>query len=297
MRQLAPLPIREGLNPTRLRMPVSGHWATVYEYLVDRFPHDSRRITEKIDSAEVVDLRGHPIDRTTPFVPNAFVFLYRDPPVEVRVPFDIDILHRDENLVVIDKPHFLATTPRGAHIVETALVRLRRELELPELSPAHRLDRLTAGVLVFTVRQEIRGAYQRLFADRKVRKEYRARALVQDCLVLPRRVSSRIIKNKGSLIAIEEPGEPNSVTDIELIDSYAGIGNYRLRPHTGKMHQLRVHMNALGIPIIGDPLYPRVIPVSENDFRHPLQLLAQTIEFTDPLSGAERFFETHRTLD
>ena len=147
--------------------------------------------------------------------PDAQVYLYRDLPDEVPVPFDIPVLHRDENIVVVDKPHFLATMPRGGHVAQTALVRLRRALDLPELSPAHRLDRLTAGVLMFTVRREVRGAYQTMFARGEVRKTYLARAAVAPSSTFRLVVRSRIIKQRGRLQAFEEPGEANAETLVE----------------------------------------------------------------------------------
>src|SRR4051794_2525412 len=156
----APLPVRDGLNPSRVRLPESGPWLTTLDYLLQRFYGDQARVTEKVALGEVVDAAGTPISALTPFDPDSFVFLYRDPVPEQRVPFEIEILYRDSDLLVIDKPHFLATMPRGFYIVESALVRLRREFDLPELSPLHRLDRVTAGVLMFSLRPEQRGAYQ-----------------------------------------------------------------------------------------------------------------------------------------
>ncbi len=162
---------------------------------------------------------------------------------------------------------------------------------MPELSPAHRLDRLTAGVLLFTTRRELRGAYQTLFARGLVRKTYLARAAIDPDLVLPRVVRSRIIKRRGHLQAVSEPGVPNAETLVELQDP---DGLYRLTPRTGRTHQLRVHMASLGVPITGDPLYPNVIDVAADDFSTPLQLLAQRIEFDDPLTGRHREFVSRR---
>src|SRR5262249_17394705 len=179
------------------------------------------------------------------------------------VPFDIPVLYQDDDIVVVDKPHFLATMPRGRHVAQTALVRLRRELGLPELSPAHRLDPLTAGGVLFTPRPEVRGQYQTLFARGLVNKTYFARAAVDPDLVLPRLVRSRIIKRRGQLQAVCEPGVPNAETLVALI---APDGLYRLTPRTGRTHQLRVHMSSLGIPIAGDSLYPNVIDVPADDF-------------------------------
>ena len=194
------------------------------------------------------------LDPATVLPAGASVYLYRDLPDEVPVPFDVPVLYQDDAIVVVDKPHFLATMPRGRHVAQTALVRLRRELELPELSPAHRLDRLTAGVLLFTTRREFRGAYQTLFARGVVHKTYMARAAINLNVALPCVVRSRIVKRRGQLQAVEEIGEPNAET---LVESIAPDGLYRLTPRTGRTHQLRVHMASLGIPIHGDPLYPR----------------------------------------
>jgi len=208
------------------------------------------------------------------------------------VPFDIPVLHRDDDIVVVDKPHFVATMPRGRHVAQTALVRLRRELDLPELSPAHRLDRLTAGVLLFTTRRVLRGRYQSLFALGLVRKTYLARSQGEGLVGLPVVVRSRIVKRRGFLQAVTEPGEPNAET---LIEPLAGDG-YRLTPRTGRTHQLRVHMASIGLPIIGDPLYPKIVDVPPDDFRAPLRLLAHSLEFEDPVSGDPRRFVSRHTL-
>ncbi len=258
--------------------------------LADRFGEDA---AAKVLAGEVLCADGSVVGASTVLPPDSLVYLYRDLPDEVPVPFDIPVLYRDENVVVVDKPHFLATMPRGGHVAQTALVRLRRSLDLPELSPAHRLDRLTAGVLVFTTRREVRGAYQTLFARGEVRKTYLARASVDPTLELPMVLQSRIIKRRSHLQAAEEPGEPNAETLVELVSE---DGLYRLTPRTGRTHQLRVHMASLGLPIRGDSLYPRVIDVAPDDFSEPLQLLARSVEFDDPLTGARRRFTTERTL-
>jgi tRNA pseudouridine32 synthase/23S rRNA pseudouridine746 synthase len=246
----------------------------------------------KVLDGEVVDADGTPVRVGTVLPPGAFVYLYRDLPDEVVVPFAMPILHRDDDLVVVDKPHFLATMPRGRHVVQTALVRLRRELDLPELSPAHRLDRLTAGVLLFTTRRELRGRYQTMFARGEVSKSYLAVAQGSPSLELPTVLSSRIMKYRGQLQAVEEPGDLNAETLVETL----GGQRYRLTPRTGRTHQLRVHMSSIGVPILGDPLYPDIVEVAAEDFSAPLQLLAHTLEFDDPLSGVRRSFASGRTL-
>ncbi|SOX52471.1 pseudouridine synthase, partial [Mycobacterium ahvazicum] len=280
----APLPVRDGLGPARVRL----HGGAVLAELTTRFGEQARA---KVLAGEVVDADGAVIEAATVLPAGASVYLYRDLPDEVPVPFDIPVLHRDDDIVVVDKPHFLATMPRGRHVAQTALVRLRNELGLPELSPAHRLDRLTAGVLLFTTRREVRGAYQMLFARGEVGKTYLARAAVDPGLELPRVVRHRIIKRRSHLQAVIEPGEPNAETLVELLSP---DGLYRLTPRTGRTHQLRVQMASLGLPIIGDPLYPKVIDVAADDFSTPLRLLAQRIEFDDPFTGSRRMFGSHR---
>ncbi|MGV8875660.1 MAG: pseudouridine synthase [Rhodococcus sp. (in: high G+C Gram-positive bacteria)] len=293
----APLPLRDGLDPTRVRMPDIATGATVLEYLCARFPRDAVRLTEKVAGGEIVDATGLPIDSATIARPRADIYLYRDPPVEPTVPFSLDVLHRDENLLVVDKPHFLATTPRGAYVARSALVLLRRRFDLPELSPAHRLDRLTAGVLVFTVRRQARRPYQELFAQRTIIKQYDAIAPLSPDLAFPITIRSRIIKERGVLQAQEVPGEPNAETLVELVDTLGTYGRYRLHPHTGKTHQLRLHLCSLGIPIVGDNFYPSFREVADDDYSDPLRLLARSIEFVDPLTGLIRRFASNRSLD
>lgn len=283
----SPLPPRDGLGPARLRV----HGGPLGDELARRFGPD---IAAKAIAGEVVDQHGAVLDPATVLPAGAVVYLYRDLLDEVPVPFDIPVLYQDEDIVVADKPHFLATMPRGRHVAQSALVRLRRQLGLDELSPAHRLDRLTAGVLLFTTHREVRGAYQTLFARGAVHKTYLARAAVDPKVVLPWVVRSRIIKRRSNFQAIEEAGEPNAETLVELVSS---DGLYRLTPRTGRTHQLRVHMTSLGLPIYGDPLYPNVIDVAADDFSTPLQLLAQRIRFDDPLSGARREFVSSRRLE
>ncbi|MFE7274799.1 RluA family pseudouridine synthase [Streptomyces sp. NPDC057623] len=295
----SPLPQRDGIDAVRVRLPFEGAWATVREHLVERLTGAGPGVVAGMfDAGLIVGADGAPVPPDAAYVPGMFVWFHRELPAEVRVPFAVEVVHRDEHIVVADKPHFLATTPRGGHVTETALARLRRELGLTALSSAHRLDRLTAGLVLFTVRPEERGAYQTLFRDRLVQKEYEAVAPYDPALAQPRTVRSRILKERGVLAAREVEGEPNAVTRVEVVEHRAdGLARYRLVPSTGQTHQLRVHMSALGVPILGDPLYPVVAdPVPAGDFRRPLQLLARALEFTDPVTGTAHRFRSTRAL-
>jgi tRNA pseudouridine32 synthase / 23S rRNA pseudouridine746 synthase len=290
-----PLPQRDGVDAVRVRLPADGAWATVRDHLVARLAPAAEVIDAMLMDGAFVDAEGRAVAPDAPYAPGASVWFHRELQPETPVPFAVRVVYRDEHIVVADKPHFLATTPRGSHVAETALVRLRRELDVPTLSAAHRLDRLTAGLVLFTVRPRERGAYQGLFRDRRVHKEYEALAPNEPAVALPCTLRSRIEKDRGTLAAREVPGEPNAESRIVLLEHRAGLGRYRLLPRTGRTHQLRVHMNALGLPILGDPLFPVVAePVPDDDFRRPLQLLAHVLAFTDPVTGrAHRFTSGH----
>ncbi|MCN9240890.1 RluA family pseudouridine synthase [Streptomyces sp. RY43-2] len=294
---LSPLPQRDGVDPVRVRLPFTEGWATVRDHLVARLAAGPGVIDTMIDAGQIVGADGRPLTRDAAYVPGLYVWFHRELPAEERVPYPVEVVYRDEHIVVADKPHFLATTPRGSHVAETALARLRRDLGIPSLTAAHRLDRLTAGLVLFTVRPEERGAYQSLFRDKRVTKEYEAVAAYDPAVDLPRTVRSRIVKERGVLTAHEVAGEPNAVSRVELLEHHEGRGRYRLLPRTGQTHQLRVHMNALGLPILGDRLYPVVAAAGPaGDFGRPLQLLARALEFTDPVTGRAHRFVSGRAL-
>ena len=287
----SPLPVRNGVNATRMRMPVEGPWATAMEYVLDKFSHvDPVGIVDRFERGEVKALDGEVVSPSTPLSEHLFIWYYRELPVETRLPVELSILHQDNNLVVVDKPHFLPTTPGGMYVQESALVRLRVLLDLPDLVPIHRLDRMTAGVLLFSANPETRGKYQTLFEKRRVEKTYRAVAPVRDELEFPLVVRSRMIKSRTYLLAQEIEGEPNAETRIELmdtrIDAESGktLGLYDLQPHTGKTHQLRVHLASQGIGILNDTFYPVLHEQAPDNYTMPLQLLAHSISFTDPLT-------------
>lgn len=295
----SPLPQRHGLNAAWVRT-LDRHqpapWPTMGDWLRDRLKAGVD-IGGMLAAERFVydDLR--PVREDDPYVPQTFVWFHRDLRDEPPVPGTLPVLHRDERLVVVDKPPFLSTIPRGMHVRESVVVRLRDELDLPELSPVHRLDRITSGVLVLTTARRWRGAYQSMFEHSTVTKTYRALAPFREDLALPLTVRNHIRKERGVLRAEVVPGAPvNAETLIELESVDGALAVYRLSPRTGRTHQLRVHLNDLGIPIVDDPLYPTELDVSIDDFSRPLQLLASEIEFVDPVDGAPRRFVSDREL-
>ncbi|EME22194.1 pseudouridine synthase [Rhodococcus triatomae] len=289
-----PLPLRNGLGADRLLVPELAHPTTVGEFLRSAAPDDDWGI--RFASGEVVDRSGRPLRPGDRCPPGLQIHFYRDPPPETPVPFDIDVLHHADGLLVVDKPHFLATIPRGGHIRESVVVRMRRALDLPDVVPAHRLDRMTAGVLLCTTDPALRRPYQQLFEQRLVVKEYEALAPFRPDLESPLTVRSRIDKRHGEPTAHEVPGEPNAHTEIDVVEVLGDLARYRLLPTTGRTHQLRVHMSSLGVPIVGDDFYPDLRRRAPDDFTDPLRLLARSVRFTDPITGDTRVFTSRRAL-
>ena len=294
-------PLREGVAASRVGVG-DGRFPSVLAFLEARFPAVADW-PERLARGDVLDARGHALAADARCATGDLIWYWRAPPPEARVPFELDILHRDEHLVVVDKPHFLAAIPAGRHLRETALVRLRAALGIATLAPIHRLDRETAGVLVFSVRPQDRGAYHALLRERAVHKAYEAIAPWRPDLALPLVASHRLEQpeREGFMQVRVVQGEPNAQARVELVERLgAHHALYRLEPRTGRTHQLRVQMNALGLPIVGDRIYPVLwpedAPGAAPDWSQPLQLLAREIAFVDPVTGQARRFASRRTL-
>ncbi|MFT3888614.1 MAG: pseudouridine synthase [Arachnia sp.] len=267
------------------------------DWLVEKLAPTPEEVDALLADGQFVDDAGTPWTGQEPYRPHTFVWFHRTLRDEPEVPGELTVLHRDDRIVVFDKPHFLSTIPRGRHVVQSAVVRARRELGLPELSAAHRLDRGTAGVLLMTTERRWRAAYQSVFAERRASKTYRAIAPYDERLSFPRRVESHLVKRVGTLQAETLDLPPNAITDIDVLEVRGGYALYEVRPLTGKTHQIRAHFDQLGIPLLGDPLYPVITETEVDDFRTPLRLLAHRLAFADPVDGTPRSFTSSRTLD
>ena len=289
-------PARNGVGPSCVSLP-SGTWPTILEFLVHRFPAiNAATWRERLLHGEVIDELGLSVTPQRPYQSHLRVYYYRAVPQEPRIPFVEVVLFQDEHLVVVDKPHFLPVVPSGGYLNETVLVRLKKRLNIDTLVPVHRIDRDTAGLVMFSVQPATRAAYHALFSQRNIAKTYEAVAPWRADLALPLTRASRIVEAGHFMLQHEVPGEPNAMTHVEVIEVKGALARYRLRPVTGQRHQLRVHMAALGLPLLGDGLYPNLTPEGQMDHAHPLQLLAKSIQFTDPVTGQQRRFESQRTL-
>jgi tRNA pseudouridine32 synthase / 23S rRNA pseudouridine746 synthase len=301
-------PLRDGVGASRVGIG-SDRFASVLDFLVQRFPA-VLDWPARLARGDVLDADGQPLAADARCATGMLLWYWRDPPPEPRVPFEVELLHQDAHLVVVDKPHFLPVIPGGRHLHETALVRLRKQLGIATLAPMHRLDSDTAGVLAFTVQPASRDAYHALLRGREVHKVYEAVAPWRAELALPLLCRHRLERpsDSGFMQMQVVPGEPNAETTIALIERLphssdepgTALAHYRLVPHTGRQHQLRAQMSALGLPIVDDRIYPvlqpPLAPQEAPDYARPLQLLARELSFVDPISGQPRSFRSRRRL-
>lgn len=294
---IKPLPVRDGVAPSYLWINDEAPGAAL-AFLLARFPDVSEALWRaRMARGEVVDGAGQRLDAGSVLTRGMRLWYYREIDGEAPIPFAETILYQDEHLLVADKPHFLPTTPGGRFLRESLLVRLKSSSGIDELTPIHRLDRETAGVVIFSVRPDTRGAYQSLFQKRQIDKVYEAIAPQLPARTFPLTYRSRLVEHEQFFRTAEVAGDANAETHIDVMQHFDdGSALYRLHPHTGRKHQLRVHMAALGAPIVGDALYPLALPCGQDDYARPLKLLARAISFTDPLSGQARRFASRRTL-
>jgi tRNA pseudouridine32 synthase/23S rRNA pseudouridine746 synthase len=292
------------MTPSRLQLP-PGAWSTVLDCLCDRFPAIGRDAwIDRFERGRVLDALGDPLALDAPYRIGAEVRYFREVVDEPVIPFAESVLHVDEHLVVADKPHFLPVTPAGGFVRETLLARLVQRLGNADLVPLHRIDRDTAGLVLFSANPATRAAYQALFRERRIRKHYEAIAPALPGVSVPLLRMSRLEPGTPFFRMQEVDGAPNSETriavlererageDIGIDDGGAAHWRYALEPVTGRKHQLRVHMAALGAPIANDRWYPQAGEVVADDHARPLKLLARRLAFRDPLSGEHREFES-----
>ena len=297
------IPARHGVSASCVALPQAktAPWPLLLDFLAERLDVVDRATWgQRLASGDVLDDTGQPLPPDTAFQPGARIHYYRHLDDEPAIPFEEAVLFQDEHLLVADKPHFLPVTPGGRYVQQSLLVRLKRRTGIDTLSPIHRIDRETAGLVLFSVRPQDRNAYQALFRDRAVHKVYEAIAPSRPEVGFALTRRSRIEEDSTRFFCMRESdGTANSETHIEMSEVRGAWARYTLSPVTGKRHQLRVHMNALGAPIAGDQFYPRVLrgPDETEDFAEPLRLLARSITFDDPITGSHRHFESLRKID
>ncbi len=295
-------PQRDGVGASTVSLP-TGPWATLLEFLVQRFPDVGlAQWQQRLNDGLVLDEHDQALPLNAPYRAHSKVCYFRHVAAEPHIPFDEVVLYQDEHLVVADKPHFLPVTPGGRFVQQTLLVRLKRKLGLPHLTPLHRIDLETAGLVAFGVNPSERDRYHALFRQQQVQKQYEAIAPYRPELSFPRTVRSRLEQNPQSFMQMcEVDGTPNAHTEIELLDVHGPCARYRLRPITGRKHQLRVHMASLGLPILGDRIYPALRVESQSDstfdYSNPLRLLAQRLVLTCPITRGDRSFVSQQRLE
>ncbi|MEO5626211.1 MAG: pseudouridine synthase [Dokdonella sp.] len=289
----------KGVAASSLQLP-AGVWPTIFDCLCAHFPSIDREIwCERIAHGRVLDEHGVAITQTTPHRVGLCIHYYREVVDEARIPFAERILHADEHLIVVDKPHFLPVVPAGRYVEETVLARLRLRYDNANLAPLHRIDRATAGLVLFSVNPATRALYQSLFRERRMEKRYEALAPALQQLTFPLTRASRLAPGEPFFRTQEIAGVPNSETHIDVLDRDGEIWRYALAPVTGRKHQLRVHMAALGAAIVNDDFYPELASSEgrrDDDYSRPLKLLAKTLTFIDPITQRERRFESGLAL-
>lgn len=292
----SPLPTVDGISPSCKFLP-PGPWKTILEFLKVHYPKvQVSDWLSRMAKGEVVDEAGQALNPQSSYCAGTHIFYYREVGSEVKIPFPERIIHQDEHILVIDKPHFLPVIPSGRFLRETLLVRLKKTGNWQNLVPLHRIDRETAGLVLFSHNPETRGKYASLFQNRTVAKKYEALAPVNSELSFPLTRRSRIVRGEPFFRMKEVEGISNAETNINFVEEIAGGALYNIKPVTGKKHQIRVHLASLGLPIFNDKLYPNLHDKTDDDFAKPLRLLARALTFKDPITGQAMCFESERKL-
>jgi tRNA pseudouridine32 synthase/23S rRNA pseudouridine746 synthase len=292
------LPLIDGVGPSRVAVPL-GDWPNALAFLTQRFPGVSKQEwAERFSQGLVLDAQGQALQADDACPSGKHVLYYRRLQEEPPLSDVANILFEDAHLLVADKPHFMPVTPAGRYLHNSLLVRLKQQTQCAELTPIHRIDRETAGLVVFCKRPQDRNAYHALFRERQIDKRYEAVAPWREDLIFPMVQRCRLEEDSHFFLSKVVDGAPNSETLIRLLKQRNGVGLYALEPHTGRRHQLRLHMLSLGLPILGDQFYPTVLrgPDEADDFSQPLQLLAKELAFQDPVTGARRCWTSQQQL-
>jgi tRNA pseudouridine32 synthase/23S rRNA pseudouridine746 synthase len=293
-----PLPCDDAFMPaSRVYLPrLEAPPASVLEYLCARFPQISASTwLDRMARGLVMTDDGTAIDPASPYRQGVTVLYFREVASEPAPAESETVLYRDLEILVADKPHGMPVTPAGEYVERSLLQRLESQLDLAEIAPLHRLDRDTAGIVLFSLSRRTRGQYHALFSTRSIEREYLAVARINAIADQQRwRVENRLGTGHPWIRQQIVEGPINAITEIELLEIRDGNGLFRLRPQTGRKHQLRIHMASLGFPILGDPLYPEVR--EKRGDNPPMQLLAARLSFVDPLTSARRDFASTRRL-
>jgi len=282
--------------PSTLQLP-PGPWTTVLDCLCAHFNHvDREQWLSRMARGLVVNATGQPLGPDSPYKTGLTIRYFREIADEKPIPFVESILYADANIVVADKPHFLPVTPKGNYVQQTLLTRLMERLDNPQLAPLHRIDRGTAGLVMFSANARHRAQYHALFSNRQIAKQYQAIAPALPHLSFPLVRRSRLVSGDPFFRMQEVAGPANTETHIDVLERGETNWRYALSPVTGKKHQLRVHMAALGAAILNDDFYPVLTRHGDDNYQRPLKLLAASLAFIDPISGSRLRFESRLRL-
>ncbi len=276
---------------------VAPPFPALLDFLDSRFPQVGREVwRRRLEAGAVADDHGAAVGVETPYRPRMRLHYRREVAVEPVIPFEETILFQDDRLLVADKPHYLPVIPSGPWVNECLLYRLMRKTGCEHLVPLHRLDRETAGLVLFSVDPGTRARYGGLFMKGRVTKRYEAIARAPSDGRTAWTVEGRIEKGEPWFRVREVEGVVNARTRIRIIETRVGFGRFEIEPQTGKQHQIRVHMARIGCPIVNDWLYPDLHEEPKTGLEPPLLLLARDLAFEDPVTGESRAFHSHGHL-